>query len=66
MEQKILAFMIENGVAVFAEADRTIGAGVHEVGQGAGSEGAHALFMSKTGSHTCCCIDTLAISLILD
>ena len=35
MEQKILAFMIENGVAVFAEADRTIGAGVHEVGQGA-------------------------------
>ena len=35
MEQKILAFMIENGVAVFAEADRTIGTGVHEVGQGA-------------------------------
>ncbi len=66
MEQKIFAFMKENGIAVFAEADQATGAGVHEVGQGAGSESAHALFMSKTGSHTCYCIDTLAISLIPD
>ena len=33
MEQKILAFMKENGIAVFAEADRATGAMLFQIPQ---------------------------------